>query len=211
MHGRKGHGQGNGDHHRAGYRRGAVSSHARPRGDGTAVRVRPRAVEPQGRRRHRQRPGHQCDREDRTAGGGTRWFNGYVTRFSQVGMHGRYHAYRASIRPWLWFMTRRTNCRIFQELTVPEIIKKIFDDYSIADFSLDGLTDTYPKRRVLRPVPRDRLQFRLAADGGGGDLLLLQACRRQAHSDAGRFLQRARPLSATTRRSPSCRWIARRG
>ncbi len=36
----------------------------------------------------------------------TRHFNGYVTRFAQVGMHGRYHLYRAAVRPWLWFLTR---------------------------------------------------------------------------------------------------------
>jgi type VI secretion system secreted protein VgrG len=75
----------------------------------------------------------------------TRYFNGFVTRFAQTGMHGRYHLYHASVRPWLWFLTRTTNCRIFQELTVPEIIKKVFDQHSIADFKQE-LTATYPKR-----------------------------------------------------------------
>jgi type VI secretion system secreted protein VgrG len=64
-----------------------------------------------------------------------RHFNGYVTRFAQVGMRGRYHAYHASVRPWLWFLTRRANCRIFQQQTVPDILKKIFNDYP-------GLADT---------------------------------------------------------------------
>src|ERR1035437_11044959 len=31
-----------------------------------------------------------------------RCFNGYATRFQQVGLRGRYHAYHASVRPWLW-------------------------------------------------------------------------------------------------------------
>src|SRR4029434_5264039 len=56
----------------------------------------------------------------------TRYFNGYVTRFSQGGMHGRYHTYRATLRPWLWFLTRTADCRIFQEKTVPEIVKAVF-------------------------------------------------------------------------------------
>ena len=43
-----------------------------------------------------------------------RHFNGYVMRFAQAGMLGRYHVYRASVRPWLWFLTRVSNCRIFQ-------------------------------------------------------------------------------------------------
>ena len=55
-----------------------------------------------------------------------RSFSGYVTRIAQVGMHGRYHAYRATVRPWLWFLTRTTNCRIFQEKTVPDILKEVF-------------------------------------------------------------------------------------
>jgi type VI secretion system secreted protein VgrG len=75
-----------------------------------------------------------------------RHFNGYVTRFAQAGMLGRYHVYRASVRPWLWFLTRVSNCRIFQEMSVPDIIKKVFDEHSIADFKLDGLTNSYTKR-----------------------------------------------------------------
>ncbi|HWS12628.1 MAG TPA: type VI secretion system tip protein VgrG, partial [Rhodocyclaceae bacterium] len=78
--------------------------------------------------------------------GKTRHFNGYVTRFAQVGMFGRYHLYRAVVRPWLWFLTRGANCRIFQDLSVPEIVKKVFDEYSVQDAKLDGLTATYSKR-----------------------------------------------------------------
>jgi type VI secretion system secreted protein VgrG len=78
--------------------------------------------------------------------GKTRYFNGYVTRFAQVGMHGRYHLYRATVRPWLWFLTRVQNSRIFQDMTVPEIIKQVFDDHSIAVVKQDGLSGSYPKR-----------------------------------------------------------------
>ncbi len=66
-----------------------------------------------------------------------RYFNGYVTRFSQTGMHGRYHAYHATVRPWLWFLTRTANCRIFQDMKVPDIIKKVFDEHSVADVKFD--------------------------------------------------------------------------
>ncbi|MBN9124960.1 MAG: type VI secretion protein ImpA [Nitrosospira sp. 56-18] len=69
------------------------------------------------------------------AGDKLRYFNGYVTRFAQVGMRGRYHAYQATVRPWLWFLTRRANCRIFQQMTVPDILKKVFNDHP-------GLADT---------------------------------------------------------------------
>jgi type VI secretion system secreted protein VgrG len=74
----------------------------------------------------------------------TRYFNGYVTRFAQGGMHGRYHTYRATLRPWLWFLTRTADCRIFQEKTVPEIVKAVFGDHTTADFK-DDLTGKYRK------------------------------------------------------------------
>ena len=74
----------------------------------------------------------------------TRYFNGFVTRFSQGGVDGRYHRYFAVVRPWLWFLTRTADCRIFQEMTVPDIIKKVFGDHETADFKLE-LTNPYRK------------------------------------------------------------------
>src|SRR6266851_7393543 len=74
----------------------------------------------------------------------TRYFNGYVTRFAQSGTYGRYHRYVAVVHPWLWFLTRTTDCRIFQDMTVPDIVKKVFGDHTTADFKLE-LTGTYRK------------------------------------------------------------------
>jgi type VI secretion system secreted protein VgrG len=72
----------------------------------------------------------------------TRYFNGYVTRFAQGGMYGRHHRYLATVRPWLWFLTRTADCRIFQEMKVPDIIKAVFADHPSADFKLE-LTSSY--------------------------------------------------------------------
>src|SRR5215468_6319772 len=77
--------------------------------------------------------------------GGFRYFDGYVTRFSQGGMVGRYYQYRMIVRSWLWFATRTADCRIFQEKTVPDIIKEVFADHPVAVFE-DGLTGKYSKR-----------------------------------------------------------------
>jgi type VI secretion system secreted protein VgrG len=74
----------------------------------------------------------------------TRYFNGYVTRFAQGGMVGRYHRYTAVVRPWLWFLTRTADCRIFQDMAVPDIVKAVFSDHNTADFKLE-LTSTYRK------------------------------------------------------------------
>ncbi|HCB12829.1 MAG TPA: type VI secretion system tip protein VgrG [Gammaproteobacteria bacterium] len=77
-------------------------------------------------------------------GSGTRYFNGFVTRFSYLGMRGmRYGAYRATLSPWLWFLTRTSDCRIFQEKTIPQIIEAIFQQQGFTDFK-KSLSGQYP-------------------------------------------------------------------
>ena len=68
--------------------------------------------------------------------GGPRHFDGCVTRFALIGSHGRYARYEMILRPWLWFLTRASDCRIFQKQTVPEIIQAIFAKYPNAAFEL---------------------------------------------------------------------------
>jgi type VI secretion system secreted protein VgrG len=63
-----------------------------------------------------------------------RYFHGYVTRFGIAPPRGHHYGYQATVRPWLWFLTRTADCRIFQEETVPDIVKKVFSDHGIADF-----------------------------------------------------------------------------
>ncbi len=79
-------------------------------------------------------------RLDRTTG--KRFFNGYVGSISQTVDQGQYAVYQATVHPWLWFLTRTTDCRIFQQLTVPDIIKQVFSDLGFTDFE-DKLCGTY--------------------------------------------------------------------
>ena len=72
----------------------------------------------------------------------TRFFNGFCTEFSQAGSFGRYTAYRATLRPWLWFLTRTADCRIFQEKTVPDIIKDVLRDHGFDSFE-EKLSGSY--------------------------------------------------------------------
>ena len=74
--------------------------------------------------------------------GETRYFHGFVTEFSQTGRHGDYVTYAAVVHPWLWFLTRNSDCRIFQEKTVPEIIEEVFEDRGFTDFKF-SLQATY--------------------------------------------------------------------
>ena len=74
----------------------------------------------------------------------TRYFNGYVTRFSAGGTYGRYRCYYATVHPWLWFLSRTADCRIFQDKTVPEIVKIVFGEHPTNSFK-ESLTGSYAK------------------------------------------------------------------
>jgi len=59
--------------------------------------------------------------------GTPRYINGYVSRFTQGGTDARlFTHYHAQVVPWLWFLTRQADCRIFQNLAVPDIISQVF-------------------------------------------------------------------------------------
>src|ERR1700721_3643626 len=66
--------------------------------------------------------------------GSKRYFNGHVSRFAQTGMDERFTHYHAEIVPGLGFLTRRADCRIFQNMTIPDIIAKVFKDRGFGDF-----------------------------------------------------------------------------
>ena len=65
-----------------------------------------------------------------------RHFHGYVNRFSAGDEHNERRNYRAEVVPWLWFLTRTTDCRIFQKQSVPQILEKVFQDLGFSDFEL---------------------------------------------------------------------------
>lgn len=71
-----------------------------------------------------------------------RYFNGHVSQFTQLTSSGQLARYRATVVPWLWFLTRAADCRIFQDKTVPEIIEQIFRGRGFTDFE-KGLSGTY--------------------------------------------------------------------
>ncbi len=74
-----------------------------------------------------------------------RHFSGFVSRWTAAGsrIQGQRN-YTAEVVPWLWFLTRASDCRIFQNKTVPDIIKEVFGDFGFKDFKPD-LKATYRK------------------------------------------------------------------
>jgi type VI secretion system secreted protein VgrG len=78
--------------------------------------------------------------------GGKRHFNGVVTRFASSGWHGSLCRYEAVVHPWLWLLTRSSNCRIFQDKSVLDIVKAVCADAvygGLVELSVAALSGTY--------------------------------------------------------------------
>ena len=72
------------------------------------------------------------------------YLNGIVGRFVQEETNLRLTRYYADIHPWLWLLTKTSDCRIFQNKSTPEILESIFSDLGFTDFRND-LKSTYDK------------------------------------------------------------------
>ncbi len=79
-----------------------------------------------------------------------RHINGVITRFAKgdagVGAleGGNVFPYRATLQPTFWLLSLTGDCRIFQNLSVPEIVESIFQEHNIT--YQNALTSTYGKR-----------------------------------------------------------------
>ncbi|WP_436716378.1 type VI secretion system tip protein VgrG [Roseiconus lacunae] len=64
-----------------------------------------------------------------------RYWHGYVNSLSRgdIDFEDRRN-YRVNVVPWLWFLTQTSDCKIFQEKKVPDIIDDVLGEYSFADF-----------------------------------------------------------------------------
>jgi len=82
-----------------------------------------------------------------------RVFHGIVSRFGASGTSERFSLYYAELVPWLWLLTRRVDCRMFQDLTVPEIITKVFDRLKA------GFPDLVNYRDALTPGRYTKLDY----------------------------------------------------
>lgn len=94
--------------------------------------------------------------ETRNAGADPRHINGYVAALTQS--RGKVASgkeitveFRLRLVPWLWFLTQRADCRIFNSLdgsqpnSVKDILNKVFEEAGFnTKTNLDGLTETYP-------------------------------------------------------------------
>src|SRR5262245_56859134 len=70
-----------------------------------------------------------------------RHFHGIINRFSKGRRDTTFLYYRATLVPQLWLLTKRVQSRIFQQITVPDILKKV----------LTGLKVTWEIKGTFHP------------------------------------------------------------
>src|SRR4028119_1214201 len=66
-----------------------------------------------------------------------RFFNGICIRFAQGKRDDRFSHYRMLVVPEVWLLTQVWQSRVFQNLTVPEIIKKVLTGINTS-FEIQG-------------------------------------------------------------------------
>lgn len=96
-----------------------------------------------------------------------RHYSGIATSLQALGVQGESHVYRVVLRPWLWLLSRTANCRIFQDQTVVDIIKRVFRDRGFSDFE-ERLTASYEPRAYVVQYRETDMHFvrRLMEDEG---------------------------------------------
>jgi len=75
--------------------------------------------------------------------GTQRYINGIVSSFEMSGGDDEFNMYRATIVPNIWALTLNVNTRVFQDMTVTDIIKAVLSNYTITPG--DDTSNTYPK------------------------------------------------------------------
>jgi len=108
------------------------------------------------------------------ADGTKRYLNGLISRFSQEcsmdkpgGSQFRASYFSAIVVPWFWLLTRTSNSRIFQKLSVPDIVEKVFADRGLTDYKLN-LSRSYGQREYTVQYRESDFDFvsRLLQDEG---------------------------------------------
>lgn len=77
-----------------------------------------------------------------TVGGVRRYFHGLVRKLTEGRQDETFTQYRAELAPQFWLWTRRVQSRIFQQISVPDVLRQVLAGLK---FKLD-LTGTYPTR-----------------------------------------------------------------
>jgi type VI secretion system secreted protein VgrG len=94
------------------------------------------------------------------ASGEMRYFNGVFRDFMQGGYdeRSRLYTYEGTIVPSLWFLSLGWNCKIFQNMAVPDIVQAVLKASGVTSIGL-SLNGTYPEREYCVQYRESNLTF----------------------------------------------------
>jgi len=121
--------------------------------------------------------------------GSKREFTGMVNKFSQGNRDVRFSYYYISVVPHIWLLTQKSQSRIFQQISVPDILKKLFAGFQVKY----ELQETYEPRNYCVQYRETDFDFasRLMEEEGiyyyfehsGGTHQMIVADTPQSHRD----------------------------
>ena len=96
------------------------------------------------------------------AGGYTRHFHGMVSEISQTGFESfkneRHAEYAVTLVPKAWLLLHKVDCRIYTDMSVPDIVKKVLGEVGYTDIKL-SLSGNYPAREYCVQYREDYFNF----------------------------------------------------
>jgi type VI secretion system secreted protein VgrG len=90
----------------------------------------------------------------------TRYINGVFRDFAQgvYDQRNELYSYEGTLVPSFWFLSLGWNCKIFQNMTVPDIVEQVLKDNGVTNYKL-SLTGTYPTREYCVQYRESNLNF----------------------------------------------------
>lgn len=92
----------------------------------------------------------------------TRHFNGMVSEVSQTGFESfkeeRYAEYSVTLVPKPWLLLHKVDCRIYPNMSVPDIVKSVLAEVGYSDVKL-SLSGNYPAREYCVQYREDYFNF----------------------------------------------------
>lgn len=88
--------------------------------------------------------GKNCSLTFKTYEQPDRIFSGVLVQAQGHGAQADLYSYRLILRPWLWLLSRTSNCRIFENQKAPDIIETVFRDRGFSDFRV-ATSGTFPE------------------------------------------------------------------
>ena len=85
-------------------------------------------------------------------------FSGIVISVEDLGHQDSIDLFAAEIRPWPWLLSIGSDNRVFQGMTTPEIVKKVFSEAGFTDVT-DSTSGTFEKREYCVQFGESNLDF----------------------------------------------------